>query len=773
MLSRLVTFARCVGRRRKDPGDPLEMEIVRGRKLLATCPPDDPQRVDVCLDLVESLDQQYEETGSTALLEELITLKREVLALRPAGHPDRAKACNNLASSLWTRYGITGSVYLLDEAITLHREALALHPAGHPNRSTSCNNLAIALHTCYKLTGSRDHLDELITLHREALALHPAGHPDRSMSCNNLAIALHTCYKLTGSRDRLDELITLLREALALRPAGHPLLACSGGNLAIALQTRYQMTGNSTLLDETITLHREALALCPAGHPDRAMSCSNLANALQTRYEVTGTTALLDEAIALDREVLSLTPAGHPNRAISCNNLANALQDRYEVTGVTALLDEAITLHREALALRPAGHPDRASSCNNLALALRSRYNVTGITALLDEAITLHRKALFLRPVGHPLRAGSCNNLAAQLLLYFQKTQDMTAIDEALILARESAASASPSSVWSPLTTLCDIYIEQGSPHVSVLTATEYLSQASAIHPDNITKFMQVVQRRLALIWSMRRTWTADVPLLLLRTYSSIIDMLSRMTGFVIDVSSQLTALESARSFGSDACITALLSSHSRQAMELVDHAHGVIWAQALHQRDPQLEQLPEGLASELRMLLRTVSVPGVADGREALQHRTPAFLSPQDIRHEQNSRIQTLLTEIRTMPGLDRFMLGHTYEQLQETASKHPVVVLVAARGQAYALMISDSEADSPHPLALAITSDKLSSLRDYAARAGLRNGQSPDHMDKDARLGIVKPVKKDASIAVLSDLWLHVVKPVLDYLQLHVGTT
>jgi hypothetical protein len=179
---------------------------------------------------------------------------------------------------------------------------------------------------------------------------------------------------------------------------------------------------------------------------------------------------------------------------------------------------------------------------------------------------------------------------------------------------------------------------------------------------------------------------------------------------------------------------------------------------------------LIEAAERGLRMLLRTVSVPVVADGREALQHRTPAFLSPQDIRHEQNSRIQTLLTEIRTMPGLDRFMLGHTYEQLQETASKHPVVALVAARGQAYALIIPDSEADSPHPLALAITSDKLSSLRDYAARAGLRNGQSPDHMDEDARLGIVKPVKKDASVAVLSDLWLHVVKPVLDYLQLQV---
>jgi hypothetical protein len=455
-----------------------------------------------------------------------------------------------------------------------------------------------------------------------------------------------------------------------------------------------------------------------------------------------------------------------------CNNLANALQTRYEVTGSSDLLDESITLQREALALRPIGHPLRAISCNNLANALQTRYEVTGSSDLLDEAITLRREALHLRPAGHPDRASSCDNLAKDLLLHFRMTKDLTAIDEALILARESAASASPSFLWRSLTTLCNICTAQGSPHVSISTATEYLSKASAMHPNNITDFMRIMQPHLALIWSMQSTWNADTPLLLLGTYSNLIDMLSRMTGYVLDIPSQLTALKSARSFGSDACIAALLSNHSRQAMELVDHAHGVIWAQALHQRDPQLEQLPEGLASELGMLLRTVSVPIVADGHEASQHRTPGYLSPQDIRHEQNSRIQTLLTEIRAMPGLDRFMLGHTYAELQKTANKHPVVVLVAARSQAYALIISDSKADSPHPLALAITSDSLSSLRNYAGRAGLRNGQSLDHIDEDARLGLAKPIKKDASMAVLSELWLHVVKPVLDYLQLQVQT-
>jgi tetratricopeptide (TPR) repeat protein len=617
-----------------------------------------------------------------------------------------------------------------------------------------------------------DSLEREIMRGRKRLARCPSGHPQRADACFSLAYWLDQHFRETGSLELLEEKITLNREALSLRPAGHPDRDISCNNLANALCDRYEVTGVTALLDEAITLHRENLSLRPAGHRDRDISCNNLASALRHRYNVTGVTALLDEAITLHREALSLRPVGHPDRAMSCSNLANALQTRYEVTGVSALLDEAITLHREDLSLTPAGHPDRAISCNNLANALRFRYEVTGATALLDEAITLYREALSLRPVGHPYRAISCINLADQLLLYFQKTQDMTAIDEALILARESAASASPSFLWRPLLTLCEICTGQGSPHLSISTATEYLSQASAMHPDNITDFMPVMRYRLALIWSMQSTWTADVSLLLLGTYSNLVDMLSRMTGFVLDIPSQLTALKSARLFGSDACIAALLSHNPRQAMELVDRAHGVIWAQALHQRNAQLQQLPEDLASELGMLLRATSGPVVASGHEASQHCTPGFLSPQDVRHEQNSRIQTLLTEIRAMPGLDRFMLGHTYAELRKTANKHPVVVLVAARGQAYALIISNSTADSPYPLTLSITSDSLASLRDYAGRAGLRNGQSPDHMDADARLGLAKPVKKDASMAVLSELWLYVVKPVLDYLQLQVQT-
>jgi hypothetical protein len=261
-----------------------------------------------------------------------------------------------------------------------------------------------------------------------------------------------------------------------------------------------------------------------------------------------------------------------------------------------------------------------------------------------------------------------------------------------------------------------------------------------------------------------------NTPLSLLEVYSNVIDRLSRMTGFAVDTISQLTALRSARSFGSDACVTALLSGCPRQAIELIDHAHGVIWTQALHQRDPQLQDVPRDLASELESLFRAVSIPITKHERAPVGHAT-GCLSPEDVRDQQNSRIQTLLTEVRAIPGLERFMLGRTYAQVREAAHEHPVVVLVSARGYVYALIIRDSAQENPDTLHLELTSDRLSLLRDTAASVGLRNENSPQDVEiQFGRAMHVSKRRETTALSTLADLWHDIVKPVIDHLQLQV---
>jgi tetratricopeptide (TPR) repeat protein len=702
----------------KDSEADLIDKIQSAREALASSPPDHPDRAERVAWLGYHLYMCYGHTGDISIINEAIHLNREALALRPPGHPDRANSCVNLGYLLDVRYQQTGNVALLDEAIELLREALALRPPGHPSRSSSCANLGVLLHVRYKQTGNVALLNEAIELEREALALRPPGHPDRANSCVNLGSLLDVRYQQTGNVALLDEAIELLREALALQFPGHPNRAHSCASLGLSLCVRYQQTGDIALLDEAIELLREALSLRPPGHPDREISCGNLAASLHVRYQQTGDVALLNEAIELQREALALqTPgaAGHLDRAISCVNLAALLHAYYQQTGNVALLDETIDLTREALALQPPGHPDRANSCVNLGYLLDVRYEQTSDVALLDEAIKLQREALALQPLGHPDRAHSCVNLGYSLHLRYKQTGDVVSLDQAIEACIHASEHSSASGVWRPLTQLSALHLFCDSPHYSVLKALEYLQQSFQHEVDNIYAFISEVCYDAALTWDNSGVWTPPITALLVKLYAKIVDRLPLVANFVLNTSSRLRSLKSTRRVGSDACVAALLAEQPATAVSLLDRAHGVVWTQALHQRDPQMEGAPKDLAIELEDLLRAISTSTPVDPARLPDH-------PQDLRHRQNTRIQAILREIRAMPGLARFMLGSTYETLRDAACSHPVVVLVAAHDHAFALIMPSSSYASPDILRLNVASHTLQSFANSVGQANLR---------------------------------------------------
>jgi tetratricopeptide (TPR) repeat protein len=787
----------------------LQHEVLKSR------PHGHPYRAKSCANLAVSLKTRYNQTGDVSLLNEATKLEREALKLRPHGHPDRAKSCTNLAVSLLTRYNQTGDVSLLNEATELFREALKLRPHGHPDRATSCANLAVSLKTRYDQTGDVSLLNEATEHEHEALELRPHGHPDRATSCTNLAASLLTRYNQTGDVSLPNEATELFREALKLRPHGHPDRAKLSANLAVSLKTRYDQTGDVSLLNEATELFLQALKLHPRGHPDRAKLCANLAVSLKTRYDQTGDVSLLNEATELFREALKLRPHGHPDRATSCAdlaaslltryiqtgdvsllnevtelfrealklrpyghpdcatlsaNLAASLLTRYNQTGDVSLLNEATELFREALKLRPHGHPNRATSCANLAVSLSTRYDQTGDVSLLNEATELEREALKLYPHGHPDRATSCTNLAVSLLTRYDQTGDVSLLNEATKLCSEASHSFPPSQVWRSLGLQCQLYLS----HVPTLdhalsSALASLHLCSDAEADDIGPYMSFILASLNKFWSLYAYWTPDTPSSLVYAYVSVVNKLPLMAAFVLDTSSRLLALRSFNRLGSQACVAAINTGHLPQAIELLDHAHGVIWAQALHQRDPQLADVPPKLASDLEALLRAIAVP-------VTSVPTDRTLSPQDLRHEQNSQIQNLLREIRALPGLDCFMRGNKFELLRQVAN-HPVVTLVAFHGQVYAIIIKNSS-DQPSVLDL-----QPQFLRETRGAKGQRELSGDDLVEARIESAeerrawgdferLMRPAGHHRSLSSqLQLLWRFIVKPVLSHLGLEVS--
>jgi tetratricopeptide (TPR) repeat protein len=807
----------------------IDQAVELQRAALVLRPVGHPDRAEFCGNLAIILSTRYSQSGDVSLLDDAITMEWEVLDLSPIGHPNRALACGNLAVSLHMRYDQTGDIALLHKMIILAREALDLCPVGDPDRAMSCNNLAGLLTAQYEKTGGAALLHEAIELEREALCLRPVGDPDRSRSCGNLATSLIALSKQTGEVALIDEAIRLHREALDLQPAGHSNYATCCSDLARSLNQRYQQTMDATLLEEAIVLGREALDLRSEGHPKRAESCINLAASLIMRYAQTNNVTLLDEAIALEREVCSLHPPGHSDRATSYDHLAKSLIARYSQTVNVALLDEAIELQSEALDLRLVGDPDRAASCSNLAISLSTRYKLKGDISLLEKAIDLEHTAVSLRPAGHPHRSYSCGNLAAFLVLRYEITEDVALLDQAIQLEREAVELRSadhpdrlassnnlavslcrrydltrdvaliseaielqeevlqkyrdrdlPGDAWRSLTILFSLHLLPDTPHFSIQQAMGYLHHAFKLPVDNLHDFMPIISGAIRSLWRFQHMWTPNITDSLLDIYKDLIDRWPMMAGFLLDAMSLFQSLESSSQLGSDACVAAIQAGQHSKAIELLDHAHGIIWAQSLHQRDPQLKDAPPELASELEHLLRATAMPASATDSEP---HNP-HLTPNDVRHQQNSRIRTILGEIRAMPGLERFMLGSTFEILREVAREHPVVVLVSGHGHVFALIISPSSKEGPDALRLELTQDDLQSIAQSAGKVHLRHHATAQEVSIDASTRrqnffledrydsnrAMRPGNFGSNQGLLATLWSTVVKPVLTHLGIEV---
>jgi hypothetical protein len=541
--------------------------------------------------------------------------------------------------------------------------------------------------------------------------------------------------------------------------------------LAALLHSRYKQCGDLGLLNEAIELGREALALQPSGHPNRAHSCADLAALLHSRYKQSGDLGLLDEAIELEHEALALHPPGHLNRAQSCANLAASLHARYRQCGDLALLNEAIKLEREALALRPPGHPNRADSCAGLAVSLHDRYKQCGDLDLLDQSIELGRETLALQPPGHLNRSHLCRNLSYHLIDYCRHTKDTAMLDEAIEICGHVQEQGPSVEAWWSFYILSELHMIPDTPHFSLANALHYLDLSFASEFDSVHYFILYTRSSLSRVWDTSSVWASDTPLRLCNMYTLLVDRLPLAAGFVLDTSSRLQTLKSTHHIGTDACVVAVLAKQPSQAIELLDRAHGIVWAQAMHQRDPQMEGAPPELAAELGDHLRAIVVPAPAQLGDS-SHLT----LHQDARHKRNTRIQAILREIRATPGSERYMLGTTYATLRKAAHKHPVVVLVAGRGHAFALIMSNAAQDQPHALRLELTSDELSALRISAEQAGLQSRADMRGCEPEARLGPASrrigagAYVNDKPHQVLADIWRKIIQPVLRYLHLEV---
>ena len=557
---------------------------------------------------------------------------------------------------------------------------------------------AKSLSTKFNQGGETRYIEETIDLDRQALALCPPGHSERLGLLFQLAFDLGYRYNQLGEMKDLEEAIVLDREALSLCPQGHPDRSMSLNNLALHRSTRYEQVGAMQDLDEAIVLAREALSLRPQGHPDRSSSLNNLANRLSTRYKQVGAMQDLDEAIVLEREALSLRPQDHPDRSMSLNSLALHLSTRHKQVGAMQDLDEAIVFDREALSLRPQGHPHRSTSLRYLALHLSTRYQEVGAIHDINETIALGREALSLRPLGHPGRSRTLSDLARHLRSRFESSKQLQDKEELFSLYAQlahitqtvSSSDLSSAREW--------IHVAEGFRHPSLLlayeTALRFLDQHLATLPP--------LPQHLVIFKSL--------------TSSLAVDAFS-------------------------ACVRKCAPA---RAVELLEQGRGVFWSQLTRLHSPLEDVIsasPAGkeLADEFTRLAslihNVVNLPG-ADQHEQVCHL--------------NLEMQRVVTNIRELPGLSRFLLPSLFSDLQRAASEGLVVIVNASKYSCDALVVLPDRDPVHIPLQVTLEDvrDLSTELRTLSVRATM----------VDMTRGLAFFLRK---------LWDQIVSPIVDFLQ------
>jgi hypothetical protein len=91
---------------------------------------------------------------------------------------------------------------------------------------------------------------------------------------------------------------------------------------------------------------------------------------------------------------------------------------------------------------------------------------------------------------------------------------------------------------------------------------------------------------------------------------------------------------------------------------------------------------------------------------------RASPYLTPLDIRHQQNVRIQELVKEVRSLPNHENFMRGLPFNHLVKCAGEHAVVVLIAVTEGCSALVMKPMEEKLTFVPLDKITIDELNDL-------------------------------------------------------------
>ncbi|KAJ7105636.1 CHAT domain-containing protein [Mycena epipterygia] len=724
-------------------------------------PADAPHRVGLLNNLSNYLRLRFEKLSDIEDLTYSVSVMEEVVSLTPNGHPDKPFMLDNLASCLYTRFVQLGDLGDLTRSVLMHQEVLSLTPNSSLHKSLWLNKLGEALHNRFEKLNDIGDLNKAVSVHEDAVSLTPDSNPDKPRRLRDFSVALITRFQHRGNLSDLNKAVSIQEDIVSRFADGNPEKPANLSNLANSLSIRFARLGDIGDVNKSVSMMEAAVSLTANDHPNKPFMFNNLGTCLYTRFEQLGDLRDLSRSVSMQDKALSLTPDMHPNKSLWLRNLSAALTTRFQQLGDIDDLNKSVLIQEEVVFLAVDGSPDKPLILSNLACSLSIRFEKLGDMKDLNRSVTMMQEAVPLYPNDHPDKQRALSNLGSCLSNRFKQLGDLSDLNKAVLLQEEAVTLTPDGHHYKPLMLK--------SLGLALHTRFEHLNDENDLQQTivwytsaaHLTTGAARIRFEAACLWASSAQ-QANHPSLL-DAFHAALDLLPEVAWLGLSINNRHHHIMNAGVVTRNAAAAAIAAGHFEKAVEWLEQGRSIVWGQFLNLRTPvdDLKDKHPELAAELIQLssqLERIGSDWMVD-----TSRSQKF-------HENAQTRAELLKGIRKLEGFEHFLLPKKISELSSAARGGPVVFLNLATTRCDALILRSGHPNRVIHIPLTdftlyhgvVLTKALEHLISSAGRSerlsGKREGEFTNPQDGFSR--------------ILSELWLRIVKPVLDALNIKTPT-
>jgi tetratricopeptide (TPR) repeat protein len=498
------------------------------------------------------------------------------------------------------------------------------------------------------------------------------------------------------------------------------------------LQIRFTFYGNPEYLEEAIFRCRAILSLIPPEDPNHGDIIQILIKLEKHRFDEFGVTNGLPEAPSSNPKDIDLPLFSDLSASLSESDNPKLMERLRYLRAVKAMcritdkaeIEDAVKYCRRLLTLLQQS-PDDAMTLTHLIINesagfLLRAFELTRNPEHLNESIDLHQ-GILRTPRAHCIHSEVIPRLILSLLSRIELSKDRKDVDEVMrlyhIIVTDIYAKISTrfqmSCQWARMARL--------SGHPSTLTAY-----------DNAISLMQD---------ALTLAPTLDIQ------HFRLVAMRDKIEGLPVDYASYQIRM-----------------GRLKQAIEILERGRGLLWSEIrgfrasidrLRAVNSHLAEKFTAVNWDLEDLTMSGSPgvwmdggPGRVDGGEEIDPFGRIVLKQRKLLDERNS----LITQIRSLPGFEDFLMGPSFDTLRSVASHGPVVIINHCRWRSDIIILFHNT----HP-SLIPTSEDF-----YDRAKGLK-----ERLFAARKKGLDSPEYDDALGSVLKTLYDLVGRPVIQRLK------